>query len=375
VTRWHLITGEYPPAPGGVSDYTRQLAVNLAQRGQSVEIWAPEASGADPDNSGVTIHRLHSLRASNLTELAGRIASSKTRERLFVQYVPQAFGVRGMNVDLIRWLVRQPAELWVQFHEVAVGWYWLSPPQHQLIALVQRWMARALARRADRIFVSVEGWRRQLGDLGERAEWLPIPSNIPTYVPELMAARVRRELGRGPWVGHFGTYGPGIVRDLAPALLELADRSSDVRFLLVGRGATRFGQDLGLGDRVRFLEELPAESVSANLAACEVLLQPFPDGISSRRTSAMAGLALGIPIVTTEGHLTDSVWPASDAVALAPAGDVAALAGLVLDLLESPERGKALGERGARLYRDRFSLDRTMETLTSSADATIERTP
>ena len=373
MTRWHLITGEYPPAPGGVSDYTRQLALGLVQRGQSVEIWAPDASGKEPGDPGVAVHRLRSVRADDLAELTLRLASSGTRERLFVQYVPQAFGARGMNVDLIRWLIRQPAELWVQFHEVAFGWDWLSKPQHQLIALVQRWMARALARRADRIFISIEGWRRQLGDLGARAEWLPIPSNIPTKVAELMAARARRELGRGPWVGHFGTYGPGIVRDLAPALLELADRNSDVHFLLLGRGATRFGQDLALGDRVRFLEGLPAESVAAHLAACEVLLQPFPDGISARRTSAMAGLALGIPIVTTEGHLTDSVWPASDAVALAPAGDVAAMAGLVLDLLESPERSKALGERGARLYRDRFSLERTMETLAASADDRIER--
>jgi glycosyltransferase involved in cell wall biosynthesis len=280
-----------------------------------------------------------------------------------------------MNVELIRWLVRQPAEVWVQFHEVAFAWDWLDRPQHQIIALVQRWMSRALARRADRIFVSVEGWRRQLGDLGARAEWLPIPSNIPTDVPELVTARIRRDLGRGPWVGHFGTYAAGIVRDLAPALLELADRSSDVRFLLLGRGATRFGQDLGLGERVRFLEDLPADSVAAYLSACDILLQPFPDGISARRTSAMAGLALGIPMVTTEGHLTDSVWPASEAVSLAPAGDVATMAGRVLDLLEAPEQRKALGERGTRLYRDRFSLQRTLETLGLDADARVNRDP
>jgi glycosyltransferase involved in cell wall biosynthesis len=184
-------------------------------------------------------------------------------------------------------------------------------------------------------------------------------------------ARTKRELGHGPWVGHFGTYGSGIVRDLAPALLELADRNSDARFLLLGRGATRFGQDLGLGDRVRFLEDLPPESVAAHLSACDVLLQPFPDGISARRTSAMAGLALGIATVTTEGHLTDSVWPASEAVSLAPAGDVATMAGLVLDLLEAPDRSRALGERGARLYRDRFSIERTIETLGTGADGRV----
>src|SRR5207248_6476969 len=27
---WHVLTGEYPPQPGGVSDYTRQVARGLA---------------------------------------------------------------------------------------------------------------------------------------------------------------------------------------------------------------------------------------------------------------------------------------------------------------------------------------------------------
>src|SRR5215813_8490158 len=143
VTRWHLITGEYPPTPGGVSDYTRQVAVGLARRGQRVEIWAPQAVGPDPNDGGVAIHRLQSIGARDLAELGRVIAPSPARERLLVEYVPQAFGARGMNVDLIRWLVRQPAELWVQFHEVAITWDWLSKPRHQVLALVQRWMSRA----------------------------------------------------------------------------------------------------------------------------------------------------------------------------------------------------------------------------------------
>jgi hypothetical protein len=78
-------------------------------------------------------------------------------------------------------------------------------------------------------------------------------------------------------------------------------------------------------------------------------------------------------MVTTEGHLTDSIWPASGAVALAPAGDVATIAGLVLDLLDAPETSKALGRRGAELYRERFALERTMEALGLNADARVER--
>src|SRR5262249_2650369 len=107
----------------------------------------------------------------------------------------------------------------------------------------------------------------------------------------------------------------------------------------------------------------PADSVAAHLASCDVLLQPFPDGISARRTSAMAGLALGIPMVTTEGHLTDSVWAESGAVALAPVGEPALLADACSSLLAAAQRRQQLGSRGKALYRERFSLERTLETL------------
>ncbi len=51
------------------------------------------------------------------------------------------------------------------------------------------------------------------------------------------------------------------------------------------------------------------------------MIQPYPDGISSRRTSAMAGLALGLPIVSTSGHLTETIWAEHAAVVLTPIGD------------------------------------------------------
>ena len=41
VTRWVLITGEYPPAPGGVSDYSSMVARGLAEAGDEVHVWAP----------------------------------------------------------------------------------------------------------------------------------------------------------------------------------------------------------------------------------------------------------------------------------------------------------------------------------------------
>jgi glycosyltransferase involved in cell wall biosynthesis len=362
-TQWHFLTAEYPPDPGGVADYTHLLATALAASSQAVHVWVPSTRPDTQREGGVVIHPLPGLGPGGLKKLEQGLRKLPGPRRLFVQYVPTALGLRGMNVPLIRWLSETHDEVWVQFHEVALGWKWRRKPHLHLTHAVQLWMASALARRADRIFISVEGWRRLLGADGPRATWLPIPSNIPTALSDLAIEAAKRELGPGLWLGHFGTYGSLITRDLMPALSTIAARNGELRILLLGRGAVQFAKRLGLGARVRADEGLPGEAVAARLAACDLLLQPFPDGISARRTSAMAGLALGVPLVSTDGHLTDSIWRSGDAVALAPAGRPEELAELCLDLLGKPGRRRELGERGAALYAERFSMERTCAIL------------
>jgi hypothetical protein len=55
---WQLITGEYPPEPGGVSDYTRLVACGLAEAGDHVDVWAPPYAEPGSSDAGVNVHRL-----------------------------------------------------------------------------------------------------------------------------------------------------------------------------------------------------------------------------------------------------------------------------------------------------------------------------
>src|SRR2546421_747505 len=74
----------------------------------------------------------------------------------------------------------------------------------------------------------------------------------------------------------------------------------------------------GLQGRVFAPGALPGDQVAVHLAATDLLVQPFPDGVTTRRTSLMAGLALGRPIVTTGGFNTEPLWKETGAVFLAP---------------------------------------------------------
>ena len=71
IDRWHLITGEYPPRLGGVSDYTRAVAAGLALNGCDVHVWCPD-SGKPPLDPGVTVHPVDEMPSVRDADLKAR---------------------------------------------------------------------------------------------------------------------------------------------------------------------------------------------------------------------------------------------------------------------------------------------------------------
>ncbi len=369
-----IVTGEYPPLPGGVSDHSRQLARGLAVAGAHVHVITP-ANGSAPADPGVSVHHIaggFGLRGLGRTNRV--LKGLPSERRLLVQYVPHAFGLSSMNVPFCAWLSRRTEPMDLFLHEVAFPLRLRSPPHHNFLAMVHRLMAVIVTRRADRVFVSTAAWIPLLRSLGLRRDVavLPIPSNLPTQVAPSRVSAVRAALdptGRAKLIGHFGTYGGLMGKLLAECLPPLLASSHRIA-VLVGRGSEEFVAVLAawrpeLSDRVRALGGLPPEDAALGLAACDVLLQPYPDGVTTRRTSLMAGLALGVPVVSNRGDLTEPLWAESEALALCDtAGQMVSAAEA---LLTDPARQRRLGSRGAALYRERFQMSRTIEALLSAS--------
>jgi glycosyltransferase involved in cell wall biosynthesis len=207
--------------------------------------------------------------------------------------------------------------------------------------------------------------------------WLPIPSGVATQAAPAAAAAVRGRLGANNGrlvVGHFGTFGGQVAAAVAAVLPALLQADPDRTALLVGRGGGAFAERLrgahpGVAGRVHATGGLPPEAVAAHLAACDLLVQPYPDGVSSRRSSLMAGLALGLPIATTAGFLTEPIWQEQRLAALTPANHLAALADAAEALLVDPAARAALAARARAGYDRHFSLAHTVHALRAAADA------
>ncbi len=378
MTRWAILTGEYPPQAGGVSDYTRLVAEGLAAVGDEVAVYAPPQShGPDSASLAVRIRRLPDRFGLRGLAWLGRELARDRPDRILLQYVPHAFGLKAMNLPFAAWVAaraRRVAPVWVMFHEVAFPFV-RRPLRHNLVAVVNRVMARAVASAADRVLVSIPSWGQLLSQVCPRArpaEWLPVPCNVATAADPGLVATARFRYApdpTAPLVGHFGTFGRMIADMLEPTVVGLLRTDPRVRVLLIGRGSERYRVHISashpdLAGRVAGTGELPPAGVAAHLRACDLLLQPYPDGVSSRRTSMMAGLANRIPVVTNLGALSEPLWATSTGVAVVPGPDPAALTAATVEVLAlSPENRLALGVRGAELYFSAFTLEQTIARL------------
>ncbi len=348
------------------------MAEALARTGAQVHVWAPGAAGVSLE-ANVTVHRAPGLFTPlGLVRLSRGLEACPGPRRLLLQYVPHAFGLKAMNVPFCAWFAaRREEERWVFFHEVVYPWSPHAPLRHQVLAGATRGMLRLVAGAADRVFVSIPAWAEHLpARIRPRAEWRPVPSNLPVEVPPATVAALRAEFGQGPLLGHFGTYGAATAGLLERVLVPLLRADLALRALLLGRGSHAWREGLAhrhpeLAARLLSRDSLSPEALAAHLHACELLVQPYVDGVSTRRGTTMASLALGRPLVTNTGHLTEPLWRTLGAVSLVEGTDPAALAEAAERLLSRPEERAALGARAAEVYRERFSLERTVEALLS----------
>jgi glycosyltransferase involved in cell wall biosynthesis len=371
VTTWHVLAPEFPPDCGGVGDYTALLATGLADAGDRVHVWYPDGSIVPVERTIGARLTVHSLpdRFGRGSRRALAAALSTTPGIVLLQYVPGAFGARGLNLPFCRWVAglrRGGADVRVMFHE-PFFYFGIARPWRNVFAVVQRAMAAILLRASTRVYYSTETWTRLLSPYGPQTDVdvLPIPATIPADVPEDAIARARG-CRRGAFViGHFGTYGDHVARQLDAILPALLRRLPDARVLLVGAGSEAFARTLApdVRDRVDATGRLPGAEAAAALRACDLLVQPYPDGITTRRTSAMAALTTSVPLLTTAGALTEPVWAQTSAAALAPAGDVPALVDIAVGLADDPAARAALGARGRDLYDARFALDVTIARM------------
>jgi glycosyltransferase involved in cell wall biosynthesis len=367
---WHLITPEFPPMPGGVSEHSRVLVEAALSRGLDVHVWTAAGGGAVGNGASLEVHpSLGGFDAGDIARTSALLDAFPRPRRLVLQWVPHGYGRRGMNVSFARWIAaraRAGDEIDVMVHEPFADF--IGPSLIQPVrALVQRSMARAVVSSAHRVLLSIPGWQPRLSRMLRPTvspRVLPVPGTIPVDHDYQGIAALRSRLldGGKVLVGHFGAGGRYVEDALERTFTEISARRDDVRFLLAGRGTRALVERLRPRKNVSATDLLPARELSQHLQACDLLLQPYVDGVSGRRTTTISALEHGVPVVTTFGRFSEPFWRETSAVETIAAGTPALLAGAVERLLE-PRRNAEARSAAVALYAVRFDPRVALEPL------------
>ena len=377
-----FVTGEYPPMEGGVGAFTRELARALAAAGHEIHIitsrearpaGAPRTLSFRPDPLPIDVGYLHPIGRRWIWREVGLIADLTLRYDLDVvnvQYQAAAFNMRVPSINLLPWRLRGLAHSVVTFHDLRVPY--LFPKAGRL----REGVVRQMARRADGVIVTNRDDYATLAPLlDDRVAQIPIGSNVavhPAGPAALAAARDRLGLpGDACLLGYFGFLNPSKGADTL--LQALAGLPAQVHLVFIG-GQTGASDpatnhafldglraqivDLGLAERVHWTGFVPDGEVSAYLAAADLLVMPYRDGVSLRRGTLMAVLAHGRPLVTTEpAGARDGTLRHGEHAHLVPREDPDALRLAIAGLLADPVRRAALGQ-GAQALADAFTWDK-----------------
>jgi glycosyltransferase involved in cell wall biosynthesis len=229
-----------------------------------------------------------------------------------------------------------------------------------------------IARGADRLIaVSREDQRRMIEVEGiARARTLFVPNGIAP-ADSSGGHDVRAELGiapTAPVIGSIGSLKPVKAFDvLLRAAAVLAQRRADIQVLIAGDGPDRealsaLAHGLGLDGSVHLLgrrADVPDVLRALDVAVCCSNSEGSP-------LSVMEYMQAGLAVVATSvGGVPDLIEQGVHGL-LVPPGDSAALAAALAELLEAPERARAMGDRGRERQRAEFDIDvlvRRLETL------------
>jgi glycosyltransferase involved in cell wall biosynthesis len=333
--RWAVVYPRSESLVDGVRDYCDRLA---------------EALDAHPGAEA---------RAVAPSDLAGL---KRWPDIVLLQYSPFAFGRWGFAPLLIGQFLRSAGTRAVMVHEPFVP---VTDIRSALMGAWQRFQLGAIVLAAHRVFLSVEGWRTRIAGRRREAVHLPVPSNLPDA--RNLRGRTRLELGAAPDRLVVATLATGhssqLTLHVRAAVEAIASESPGLLVLNLGAGAA----SLELGDGVEVVQpgRLSATGLSAHIAAADLCLLPFVDGASTRRGSVMAALQHGIPVISTEGHLSDPVFEQLNGAAwlLSRADDEAGFVRAALEIARDRQRGMAMGVRGRCVYEERFDWPVLVERL------------
>jgi glycosyltransferase involved in cell wall biosynthesis len=246
---------------------------------------------------------------------------------------------------------------------------------------MQKRVEKLYCRMADCIVTNAEAVRKRLTNEGYDAEKIVVIHNgieLTRYARKPNELGLHRELGlpsNTPLVAVFARLNElkGLEYFLR-AVAGLIERFDNVRFLIVGDGASRpelekYAGQMGLTKHVVFLGfRLDVPTLLSEISVS--VLPTLSEGLSNSLLEAMAA---SVPVVATRVGGNPEVVQAGITGLLVPPRDAEALGRAIGQFLEQPSLARKFGVAGRERVSKRFALEQMTQATGHLYEGLIER--
>jgi glycosyltransferase involved in cell wall biosynthesis len=346
-TRVVALLGKLETPTDGVQDYCHWLGIALARTGWEMDsAYLPWPKGW-------------------LGAFAWLWRESKNWKGRWVclQYTAFSWSRTGFSIGLVAALLvlrKRGARCAVVLHDPGpcAGNRWIDKLRRSVQVPVLK-MAYHLADRS--IFTINLAKATWLNGKRDKAIFIPVGANLPGTTPIPPAREVPKDVKEiSVFCFTGGPHARCEAEDIAYAVRQASRRAGPLRVVVLGRHADLGEGPLrealaGSGVEVEVHGVLPAEAIEQRLSRTDVQIF-VRGGISTRRGSAIAGIACGLPVVSYAWRETGP--PVTDAgVVLVPSGDREALAEGLTRVLADDLFREQLRQRSLQAREKHFSWD------------------
>jgi glycosyltransferase involved in cell wall biosynthesis len=355
----------YRPHYSGLTVYTERLARELASRGHTISVLTSRYDASLPrleQLEGVNVHRVNvAFRVSKGPIMPALLPAARS---LLQEHDVLHLHVPQLDAAPLAYIARRMGKPVVVTYHCDLS---LPPTFLNSIAnVLSRAANRITVAAADRVVVNTLDYAQQSRLLSRHMDKviaIPPPIEIPPVEQQRVAAlRARSGAGQArPIIGMAARLASEKGAEiLVRALPEILRHHPEARVLYVGQYEDVLGEQ-SYGRRIRdllkplqehwtFLGILDPGDLAAFFGLCDVTILPSLNSTESFGMVQVESMFCGTPVVASDLPGVREVTATTGMGVVFPAGDHAALAASVLQILESP---KSYG-RDAGAIRARF---------------------
>lgn len=375
---WHFFTSEFPPQKGGVGLYANGLAQALYTEGHQVTVYSGMLA-----KKQINVNLTHTVEFPvnrniknwdpNYLDTEIKASSKGNKHKLFF-HLSSKMNLQT-NPNLIsNWFEKKKSdgfEIWVMIHELH--------PKFKL-KHIRKWLKykkslKAFIKHADHVLVTNNLWSDRLAKITkskQKLTFVPVSTTIPVTADPQNSFNLKKsfiERDDQIIIGSFGSFNdPKILFEYDQVMPKILRNNPDVIWLSLGRESEDFCKHFKkvhpeVADQIAYTGELNLEALSAHISACDILFQPYPDGVSTKRSSLMAGLAHGKPIVTSYGKNTGEIWNQEQILLMGDTKHPESMYILLDQLLQDKDLQLRLSQKSSQFYIEHFSLQHTVSLI------------